>query len=344
MTKLKTFIVPLDFNDVVYGKAKTTPTSKAYELPNKKKFPKLYKTEGFFSKSKKDTKKLGDAIKKYARENLPPNEAKNLQNFVQIQGEERLFKKDILCTLHKLVKKRYIREVEFVLALQGEKLEKKDMFYQYDKADTPLWEVASHTNLTGGSDPFIVVAETLRDADNPLTKNDLLENKKYGYHDCTIGKLIAIAASRGNLDQIKKIVEMNGEKLTKQDLMLQISTEESAMFENDTIALAALRARKFNVVEQILTEEEKTLCINDVFKIDKHAVIKRDRGDAFVKLLTSPVFKDTSKNISEMWERIPDNCKNSGKNQKIYKTAVIKATAQSLNKGNIAAIKKTRER
>ena len=162
----------------------------------------------------------------------------------------------------------------------------------------------------------------------------------------------------GNLDNVKTIVEMNGEKLGKKDLMLSISHDEIYgsihSKTNESIAFSALRNNSFDAVEQILTEEGTSLCVNDVLSDFM-------RGEAFYtplgKLLASPVFKDSSKNIEEMWEQLPDDYKNSTINQKAYNIAIGKgkvndlkkekednqskseAAAKALNKGNIVAIK-----
>ena len=205
----------------------------------------------------------------------------------------------------------------------------------------------------------------MRDAGTPITKNDIMERKSYykfsfpidKKHDLK-GRVLAIATMNGNLDNVKTIVEMNGEKLGKKDLMLSISHDEIYgsihSKTNESIAFSALRNNSFDAVEQILTEEGTSLCVNDVLSDFM-------RGEAFYtplgKLLASPVFKDSSKNIEEMWEQLPDDYKNSTINQKAYNIAIGKgkvndlkkekednqskseAAAKALNKGNIVAIK-----
>ena len=94
--------------------------SKAYELPDKKKFPELYKKTGGLFK-RKDTTKLSEAIASYARENLTAKDATNLLNFLNGQGHENLSPSQIKYNLTKTCDKGYVREAEFVLALQGKK-------------------------------------------------------------------------------------------------------------------------------------------------------------------------------------------------------------------------------
>lgn len=336
--------------------------SKAYKLPSKEKHPELYKKVGrLFNKN---TVKFANAIEKYVRSNLAPKNAEEVLMFLSSQGRNNLKPEQIKENLAELCKEVKVREAEFVLALQGGKLTKEDMCYCNEHSEeTPLWKAAKHYNE---NKPLLTIAEILHDAGEPLTKKDLTTNKKHKKEHEGTGNLIAVAAAHGSIDQVKTIVEMNGEKLTKQDLMVSVSSYEYAKFEHQSIAVAALRNGQFGIVEQILTEEETSLCVkdiyNDIASMGNHFYMNEEK-DCLRRILVSPVFKDSSKNIEKMWKQLPDDFKTSTENQKSYKTALknaasydlekkaaddrtqARSAAKALNKGNITAMKaKTVER
>ncbi len=333
--------------------------TRAYELPNKKKNPELYKGAGMFNAAK-----FGIDIGIYARNNMSPEEAKSIEHFLVKQGKDRLKPKQIKNRLSDPHIITHIREVEFILALQGGKIEKKDIFKPAPFI-TPACDAANNKN----KDIFLQLGEVMCDSGNPITKQDILETRLFfkGKSGKSIdkGRIIAIAAIKGNLDQVKAVVEMNGEKLGKEDLMLPISKEEAGRYNssyaNKSIAVAALENNSFDTVEQILTEEGASLCVKDVlsdFKAMEGEEVLTSYPGVYLpsvsetdskcleKLLISPVFKDTSENITEMWKELPDEFKTSKENQKAYQTALGKAkyvdaknAAKALNKAGIAAIK-----
>ncbi|MCK5295420.1 MAG: hypothetical protein KAJ75_00895 [Alphaproteobacteria bacterium] len=331
------------------------PESKAYKLPNKEKFPELYKKIGGLFK--KGTKKLGDVIENYALENMQPQEASNIQNFLNIQGKEKLKKEAIFSNLAEYVGKGLTREIEFVLELQGEKLKKEDMLKHYNEPNympcthySPLWRAVNYDDKNKKK-PLLVAAETLYDIGEPLTKEDFLTEKRHVSYNVNQSKLIKAACKHGSLDQVKTIVEMNGEKLTKKDLMSPTSGE-NPFDRNRSIAFTTLRNNQFDVVEQVLTEEGKTLCINDVIDDFKELgkTSHNDKSKALSRFLSSSVFKDTSENIKEMWKVLPDEFKTtSSKNyckkaissnmSKEKLTDAAKSAAKALNKAGIASIK-----
>ena len=240
-----------------------------------------------------------------------------------------------------------ILEAEFVLALQGEKLKKEDILNGNDNS-----ALLSSTR----EDALLKLGSVMQRAGDPITKQDMVKARSYNEKHLidgktlTVGidgvKMLSVAAISGILDQVKNVAEMNGEKLTKQDLMATVSKDEVEKkklltpFKSNNIACLALRTGVFDVVEQILTEEGTTLSIKDVMN---EQVYNSDIG----KLFSSPVFKDSSKNIQEAWKKIPEELKRTKENHNGYKTAIEKAriddaknAAKDLNKANIAALKK----
>ncbi|MCK5296779.1 MAG: hypothetical protein KAJ75_07795 [Alphaproteobacteria bacterium] len=342
------------------------PESKAYELPSKEKYPELYKkTVGLF---KKDTAKFADAIINYAKEDLQPYETAGIYGFIERQGHENLKPNKIKEELPYSCGAGYIREAEFVLTLQGQKIEKEDILIS-NEGYSVIYKTAIEDR-----NQLLWLGETMHDAGTPITKKDMIEPKvfyKTSYKDGkkkeNEGLVIAGAAINGNLDQVKAIVEMNNEKLTKDDLMFDVS-DEAGEHRRNSIAFVALKTGQFDIVEQILTEEGTFLSVDDVmydFKnIDqnKHYSGKSRQSIAEEKkclgrLLTSPVFKDTSENITKMWKELPDEFKTSAENQKTYQTALknikshdikkekeekksqARAAAKALNKAGITALK-----
>lgn len=342
------------------------PISKAYELPDKKKFPELYKKAGgLFSKN---TKKLGDAIANYARENMSPNEAKKILNFLDIQGRKELSFSQIKEDLPNMCSNGWVREVEFILALQGGEIEKKDIlklktsFLSSEQHRSTIWKAASEKNKNF----LLLIGETMQDAGTPITKQDIVKTRMFykssgenGRAKDFHGRVIVVAAMNGNLNQVKAVVEINGEKLGKKDLMHSISYDEASenfhSVTNESIAFTALKNGQLDVVEQILTDEETFLCVKDV--LNNFMKSKYISDESLGELLISPVFKDTSENIEKMWKELPDRFKTSTENQKSYKTALSKVAcsehkkelaaktknaAKALNKGGVAAaLKKT---
>ncbi len=312
------------------------PESKAYELPDKEKYPKLYKkTGGLFNK---DTKKLSEAIASYARKNLSVKETDGIVRFLNVQGHKNLQPSQIKDNLPKLYKEGCVREVDFVLALQGEKIEKKDIFKVKEDSVSAICQAAS---CNRNNNILLWVGESMYDAGTPITKDDIFDNKTCRRLDMPIkrdqrtykGRVIAIAATDGNLKQVKAIVEMNGEKLGKKDLMCPISQDET--FGNlsnakESIAFVALRINSFDAVEQILTEEGTTICVKDVLSdfMKNRYVDNKDLN----RLLFSPVFKDTAENIEEMKKQLPERYFKKTKED-------AKNAAKALNKAGIASIK-----
>ncbi|MCK5296780.1 MAG: hypothetical protein KAJ75_07800, partial [Alphaproteobacteria bacterium] len=329
---------------------------------SKEKYPELYKKTGrLFNK---DTTKFAKVITNYAKENLSPSDATNMLNFLNGQGKENLQPSKIKDNLPKICGSIYIREAEFALALQGEKIEKKDIFKVKDSySRRPCSSAISKVAEYHDKNYLLLIGEVMHDAGTPITKKDLTEQKIY--YKCGVpkngiyelkGRVIAISAINGSLEQVKDIVEINGEKLGKKDLMLQITEDERhGTFRsktNESIVSSSLRSDSFDTVEKILTEEGTFLSVNDVLSdFTQREPFDNNLG----KLLTSPVFKDSTKNIEEMWKQLPDNYKNSTENQQAYNIAIGKANdlkkkteenrskaeavAKALNKGNIAAMK-----
>ena len=320
-------------------------SSKAYELPDKKKYPELYKSDGFMRT------KLHDAIKNYSYEHMHSSKADDIDRFLTFFEKGNIKPSKIKEKLPELCKGGRILEAEFVLALQGEKLKKEDILNLKSNGYSALW------NSTEEESYLIRLCDVMQRAGDSITKQDMVETKKYNKNMTslvdgsvhTIGtiesSIIAVAAIRDNLDNVKDIIEMNGEKLTKQDLIATISEDEAndnriINYKGNSIACVALRRENFDVVEQILTEEGTTLSIKDVMN---EQVYNSDIG----KLFSSPVFKDSSKNIQEAWKKIPEELKRTKENHNGYKTAIEKAriddaknAAKDLNKANIAALKK----
>ncbi|MCK5295306.1 MAG: hypothetical protein KAJ75_00320 [Alphaproteobacteria bacterium] len=320
-------------------------SSKAYELPDKKKYPELYKSDGFMRT------KLHDAIKNYSYEHMHSSKADDIDRFLTFFEKGNIKPSKIKEKLPELCKGGRILEAEFVLALQGEKLKKEDILNLKSNGYSALW------NSTEEESYLIRLCDVMQRAGDSITKQDMVETKKYNKNMTslvdgsvhTIGtiesSIIAVAAIRDNLDNVKDIIEMNGEKLTKQDLIATISEDEAndnriINYKGNSIACVALRRENFDVVEQILTEEGTTLSIKDVMNGKKY---KHEIG----RLFSSPVFKDTTKNIHEAWEDLPEGYKKTERNQDGYKTAIgrakagdAKKAAQALNKGGIAALKK----
>ncbi|MCK5295305.1 MAG: hypothetical protein KAJ75_00315 [Alphaproteobacteria bacterium] len=316
-------------------------TSKAYELPDKKKYPELYKSDGLMRS------KLHDVIKDYAKVHMTMPDDVNMRHFLTFFEKGNIKPSKIKEKLPELCKGGRILEAEFVLALQGEKLKKEDILNGNDNS-----ALLSSTR----EDALLKLGSVMQRAGDPITKQDMVKARSYNEKHLidgktlTVGidgvKMLSVAAISGILDQVKNVAEMNGEKLTKQDLMATVSKDEVEKkklltpFKSNNIACLALRTGVFDVVEQILTEEGTTLSIKDVMN---EQVYNSDIG----KLFSSPVFKDSSKNIQEAWKKIPEELKRTKENHNGYKTAIEKAriddaknAAKDLNKANIAALKK----
>lgn len=318
--------------------------SKAYELPSKKKFPDLYKHDSNIYLAK-GSKRLSSDIEKHFQKNMSKEDLDKMRDFLFL-NRENLEAGAILRDLTRHTITNKTREIEFVLALQGKKL-RKDMFFSSSFANVaPLWETVQSDCK---NKPLLTAAETLHDLGEPLTKKDMTSKKSFDTGRA--GSLITNAARHGNLEQIKTVVEMNGEKLTKQDLMAPISSYGSPAIENKSIVFTALRTGQFDVVEQVLTDEGTSISANefldDFNEMEDYAFIIGREGDCLGQLLASPVFKDTSKNIKEMWNNISNEFKVSKENQKGYQIALgrakyqdVKNATKLLNKSGIAALKK----
>ena len=324
------------------------PESKAYELPDREEYPHLYEHDSsiYFAKG---SRRFCNDIENYCRQNMSKEDSDKMRGFFTFSIEE-LEAGDLIRKLGFYTATNRTREVEFVLALQGKKIAKHDVLNHSLKRESPLWKTAESSNKETA---LITAAEILHDSGNPLTKTDLIGNSFF--ETGKEGRLIAKAAENGNLDQIKTIIEMNGEKLTKQDLMTPITSIESPAYENKSILFTALRTNQFDVVEQVLTDEGATISANeflDDFNEMKNQVsIDPQIGDCLGKLLASSVFKDSTKNIKEMWKKLPKEFKASTENQKGYQIAFGKANYNDvknvnklLNNAGIVALKaKTKE-
>ncbi len=292
---------------------------RAIPPPSRSEYPALWRFPGH----KSEVAPYKAELFAYLEESLPPAEAGAACQVVDKAFHQGLSASDHIRTLPEALKQKTPEGLELLLAFQGRKVSRQDVFQGHvpdQMSSPPVWTAVAHGQL----EPLGAVLER---AGDPFKSDDLIRPQPLYVAYSGVGspkvsqygRVVSAAAAAGRLAEVVSLFEKNGDRLSGRALLKEeISRPEASVVNKSDMAqhsllFATLAAGGSKTVESILEARGETVKASDI-KSDISRSARDDSAGNMIAVAAESLFscrrfQDTTKALSEFMTNLPETAK-----------------------------------